>query len=175
MHILGPTQVAAHPHDARPLHRLDRIKRTQLRLPDLMHRSTRRVIQAVGKTKVLADENDRVAAQQLCEVERQMRDGRASLDLGHRPDHIAQQFVVKVIGANAHWAEVGSDNRGVALGLGHKRHIRQIGQVFVKPRADRRVVQRRNKVRPNPTLQHRLKRRLHPDDNNVLPHLRVRK
>jgi len=81
--------------DALPLHHLDRVERVELRRPHVVNRGARGVVEPVGEAQVLADERDRIAAEILREIERQVCDRGAGGKRAHVARVRAQETVEK--------------------------------------------------------------------------------
>src|SRR5689334_5312728 len=83
--------------DLIPLFHFQRAESSQFRPPDVFVASAGRVAEAIGESQVLANENDRIAAEKLSDVIRQMRDSRATGQFRLVDIQFAEQVFGKIV------------------------------------------------------------------------------
>ena len=169
----GPAEVAPHPHDAGPLHHLEGVEGPELAGPDAVDRGAGGVVEAVGKAEVLPDEDDRVAAEVLGEVEREVGDGGAGLDGPDGAGEAAQQQVAELGVDHADRAGEVPQDGVVGLAVGDEHDVVEVGQALVEAGGDRRVVEGGDVVGPDAAVQQGAERGLGGDDHDLLADSRV--
>jgi len=109
--------------DPLPLHHLDRVERVEFGRPHLVDGRARRVVQPVREGEVLPDQGDGVAAEEMRQVDREVRHRRAGGEGAHRAGVLAEHLVEQLVGAAANGAGKDVENDRVRLGLGDERDV----------------------------------------------------
>ncbi len=104
--------------DLLPLLHFDGAEPRQFRPPDIFVAGARRVAEAITEAQVLPDEDDRIAAQMLGQVIRQMGDRRAAGQFGFAQLHFAKQALGKRVAEQRDRPGIHRQNRAVRLRLG---------------------------------------------------------
>ena len=156
--------------DLLPLLHLDRAEAAQLGPPDVLVAGAGGVVQAVAEAQVLADEQDRVAAQVLGQVVRQVGHGAAGGERGLVQAELPQQALGVLVADQRQGAGVQREDGRRGLGFGHQLRGQRGRQPLEEAGADVVVVQRGDEVRFDAQLQQRLERGLHGDDHAPADH-----
>ncbi len=143
------------------------MKAVQFRLPHIVDSGTGAVVEPVAEAQVLTDEDDRIAAEVLGEVEAQVGHGAAGAERTAGGQLGAQALAGKGVAQQRDRGGVGVDHVPVGLGLGNQVDVFEVVDVLEEAFGDFVVVEAGNEVRNDASLKQHAKDGLDAADDGV--------